>query len=87
MSPLQCAATGFAEVAQWIHLVDQRRQVDECPVRGKIGLNEPFVSQVRPHWSCRAAQHFVPTTPYNGATRSFSPAGLRFARKPIDTHR
>ena len=37
---LKFATTGFAEVAQWIHLLDQCRQVDECPVGGKIGFDD-----------------------------------------------
>src|SRR6201993_2454257 len=35
---LQFAAAGLAEIAQWVHLVDQVGQVDECPVRGQIGI-------------------------------------------------
>src|ERR1700730_16773967 len=37
---LQFAATGLAEIAQWVHLFDQVRQVDECPVRGQIGIED-----------------------------------------------
>jgi hypothetical protein len=37
---LQLTATGFAEIAQWVHLVDQIGQVDECPVRGQIGIED-----------------------------------------------
>ena len=37
---LQFAAAGLAEIAQRIHLVDQVGQVDECPVRGKIGFQD-----------------------------------------------
>src|ERR1700756_2178669 len=37
---LQFAAAGLAEIAQWVHLVDQVGQIDECPVRGQIGIED-----------------------------------------------
>jgi hypothetical protein len=42
MSRLQFAAAGFAEIPQRIHLVNKLGQVDECPVRRKVGVkNQP----------------------------------------------
>jgi hypothetical protein len=37
---LQFTATGFAEIAQRVHLVDQLGQIDECSVRGQIGFED-----------------------------------------------
>jgi len=37
---LQFAAAGLAEIAQRIHLVDQVGQIDECPVRGQIRVED-----------------------------------------------
>jgi hypothetical protein len=37
---LQFTAAGLAEIAQGVHLVDQVGQVDECPVRRQIGIED-----------------------------------------------
>src|SRR5262249_2637828 len=61
VSRLQFATTGFAEVAQWIHLFDQCRQVDERPVGGKIGFDDQLSRLLSPFNHSIACNNFHPS--------------------------